>query len=177
MSTNEPQFTNAEAPFNDPRADVILRSSDNVHVRTFKSLLHLASTVFDDMFGLPQPHAGEKHDTNALPVVAVSEPSKAVRNILMFCHPKCSPELDNIFEINEVTAMGMKYDMEGVVGRPRQSAKALSLGFMEKEPIRAYAIACQYKLVRETRMAAKTTLALPLSGRCGRSPACYHIPR
>ena len=161
MSTNEPQSTNAEAPFNDPKADVILRSSDNVDFRTFKSMLRFASTVFDDMFGWPQPPA----ENDQFPVVAVSEPSRTVRNVLMFCHPKCSPELDNIFEINEVTAMGLKYDMEGVVGRARQSAKTLLLGFMEKEPIRAYAIACRYKLTREVRTAAKATLALPLSAR------------
>ncbi|KIM89201.1 hypothetical protein PILCRDRAFT_84944 [Piloderma croceum F 1598] len=170
MSANEPQFTTAEAPFNDPKADVILRSSDNIDFRTFKSLLSLASTVFDDMFGWPQPPAAGSDDTKRtieagqLPVVTVSEPSRTVRNVLMFCHPKCSPELDNISEINEVTAMGLKYDMEGLVGHARQSAKRLSLEVM-KEPIRAYAIACRYKLKQEMKLAAKATLALPLSNR------------
>jgi hypothetical protein len=171
MSAKEPQITTAEAPFNDPKADLIIRSSDNIDFRTFKFLLSLASTVFDDMFGWPQPPAvGSDSDTNStieagqLPVVTVSEPSRTVRNVLMFCHPKCSPELNNISEMNEVTAMGLKYDMEGVMGKAKQSAKRFSLEVM-KEPIRAYAIACRYKLKREMKLAAKATLALPLSGR------------
>jgi len=170
MSANGPQFITAEAPFNDPKEDVILRSSDNIDFCTFKSLLSLASTVFDDMFDWPQPPATGSDDTKSaieagqLPVVTVSEPSSTVRNILMFCHPKCSPELDDISEINEVTAMGLKYDMEGVVGHARQSTRRHSLNVM-KEPIRSYAIACRYKLKREMEMAAKATLALPLSGR------------
>ena len=94
MSTNEPQFTAAKAPFNDSKADVILRSSDNVDFRTLKSLLSLASAVFDDMFGWPKLPAAKSDGTTStiedgqLPVVTLSEPSRTVRNVLMICHPR-----------------------------------------------------------------------------------------
>ena len=39
-------------PFDDPNADVILRSRDNVDFRTFKLMLSLASEFFKDMFSL-----------------------------------------------------------------------------------------------------------------------------
>ena len=47
----------AEAPFDDAKADLILRSSDEVpvHFRVFKIILSLASPVFADMFSMPSP--------------------------------------------------------------------------------------------------------------------------
>ncbi|EIW75069.1 hypothetical protein CONPUDRAFT_66183, partial [Coniophora puteana RWD-64-598 SS2] len=45
----------AKAPFDDPEAEIILRSSDNVEFRVFKSFLAFSSSIFRDMLSLPQP--------------------------------------------------------------------------------------------------------------------------
>ncbi|KZP05265.1 hypothetical protein FIBSPDRAFT_680381, partial [Athelia psychrophila] len=47
------------AAFDDHKADVILRSSNNVDFRCYKVLLSFASTFFDGMFSLPQPNGAD----------------------------------------------------------------------------------------------------------------------
>lgn len=51
---NKPVLTIASPPFDDPEADIILRSSDNVDFHVYKFLLSLVSPVFKSMFALPQ---------------------------------------------------------------------------------------------------------------------------
>jgi len=74
--------TDANAPFDNPDADVIIRSSDNVDFRVFKLVLSLASPFFTVMFGLPQGPAGsinEKQETrNGIPVIQVTENSQVM---------------------------------------------------------------------------------------------------
>ncbi|KAI6101550.1 hypothetical protein EV401DRAFT_792944 [Pisolithus croceorrhizus] len=45
----------APSPFDHVKADVILRSSDDIDFRVFKSFLSLASPFFETLFDLPQP--------------------------------------------------------------------------------------------------------------------------
>ena len=45
----------ATAPFDHAKADIVLRSSDNVDFRVFKLFLSLASPVFETLFDIPQP--------------------------------------------------------------------------------------------------------------------------
>ncbi|KZP24479.1 hypothetical protein FIBSPDRAFT_857171, partial [Athelia psychrophila] len=87
-----PPVTDAAAPFDDPKADVILRSADNVDFRCYKVLLALASTFFDGMFTLPQPNSngsGTAGDAmkDGLHVVPVAESAAALAPTLRLCHP------------------------------------------------------------------------------------------
>ncbi|KAI0732150.1 hypothetical protein C8Q72DRAFT_753347, partial [Fomitopsis betulina] len=71
------EVIDAPAPFNRSSADVILRSSDLVDFRVRKGILAEASSVFDDMFGIPQPeNTPSQGDTReGLPVVRLEENS------------------------------------------------------------------------------------------------------
>lgn len=75
MSLASPQSKSperlAEAPFNDTQADLILRSSDGVHFRVFKTVLSLASLTFADMFSIPLPPSEKPHDE--VQVVSLSD--------------------------------------------------------------------------------------------------------
>src|ERR1700735_106632 len=88
-ANKSPAITDADVPFNKVKADVILRSADNVDLRFFKLLLSLASSFFDDMFTLPQAPKG--HDSNerkdGLPVVQVTEEKKTLEMLLLMCYP------------------------------------------------------------------------------------------
>lgn len=64
----------ASWPFDNPNAEVILRSSDNVHFRVFKGNLALASPVFKDMFTLGASVHGER------PLNPYSLPISPLRN-------------------------------------------------------------------------------------------------
>lgn len=101
MLTNESAIE-ANPLFNDPKVEVILRSSDNVDFRTFKVLLSLASPAFEDMSNLPQSPDINGGDNNGMSVVPISEPSRIVEMWLKMLHPKCSLLLDNMDDIGDI---------------------------------------------------------------------------
>ncbi|ETW75378.1 hypothetical protein HETIRDRAFT_456000 [Heterobasidion irregulare TC 32-1] len=52
---NTRPVVDAQFPFDEPHADVILRSSDNTDFRVYENILSLASPFFRELFSLPQP--------------------------------------------------------------------------------------------------------------------------
>src|ERR1700734_898004 len=100
------QFTDAGGPFDNPNADVVLRSADNVDFRTFKLILSLPSPIFDDMFGMIQPSSESSINEmkDGAPVVSVSESTVTLKRLLEFCHPNCVPVLDNLEVISGILA-------------------------------------------------------------------------
>ncbi|KAG0709451.1 hypothetical protein DFH29DRAFT_231276 [Suillus ampliporus] len=150
----------AGAPFD--RGDVILRSADNVDFHFHKLLLSLASSFFSNMFSLPQP--GPLDDAadrtrHGLPIIPVAEKSVVLRKLLGFCSPVYDtdvPALEDLDIVMSVLDAADKYDMKRVgnfivkmIAAPR---------FLEKEPMRVFAIACRYRSEAETLMAARYML-------------------
>ena len=81
-SAQEKPFS-VSAPFNsDTGADAILRTCDGYR----KSIITLVSSIFDDMFSLPQPKAAENQQQleDGLPVVDLSEAGPIIDTLLRF---------------------------------------------------------------------------------------------
>jgi hypothetical protein len=156
MSTSKP--TNAGAPFDNPHADVILQSSDNIDFHTFKLLLSLASDViiFEDIFTIPQPALGVNEMKHGVPVIPMSESSKALEMLLGFCHPDCMPALETLDVIDDVLAAARKFEMGVVLKWARTNL--LRPRFMEKQPVRAFTLACKYEMEDEETVLAKKIL-------------------
>ena len=152
----------AKHPFDDPKADVILRSSDYTDFRCYKLLLAFASpTFFEGMFNLPQPtqdHSmGETKD--GLPVIPVAENCHVLENLLRLCYPSTivdPPVLPTLEDVRAVLEATIKYGMERLEQRVRKVLVALR--FVESEPMRVFGIACHFRLEKEARIAAKYTL-------------------
>ncbi|KAG6330410.1 hypothetical protein ID866_8679, partial [Astraeus odoratus] len=90
MSDSPAPPSSASPPFGHPKADAILRSSDNVDFRVFQLFLSLASPFFETLFDLPQPSEETSADTetiDGLPVIPMSEDSKTLDALLRFCYP------------------------------------------------------------------------------------------
>ncbi|KAH8110197.1 hypothetical protein DFH11DRAFT_1730529 [Phellopilus nigrolimitatus] len=157
----------ASSPFDDPQADLILRSSDLIDFRVMKCILALASPIFKVMFSLPQP----KQDPDAEPsppVVPVPEPSAVLDPLLRILYPTPPPELLDVDEIGGVLEAAHKYDMDGAMINARSALRAcLEREKAQKKPtsevaIAVYALACRFKLADEARLAARAFLAGPL---------------
>ncbi|KAG1719584.1 hypothetical protein EDD22DRAFT_330536 [Suillus occidentalis] len=150
----------AGAPFD--RGDVILRSADNVDFHFYKLLLSLASSFFSNMFSLPQPDSldgAADRTKHGLPIIPVTEKSIVLRKLLSFCCPVYDtdvPALEDLDIVMSVLDAADKYDMKRVgifivrmITAPR---------FLEKEPMRVFAIACRYRSEAETLVAARYML-------------------
>ena len=168
MSTNNTTITNADAPFDEPDADFILRSSDNVDFRVYRMFLAYASPVFKDMFALPQvPQSDNSNETkDGLPVVQMTEKKKTVEMLLLRCYPMAAVDPPALEELEDVCALleaAIKYNVERVEKRVRGGLVAPH--FLETDPIRVFAIACRYSLLEEAKVAARATLSQPILSR------------
>ena len=82
--------------FNAPDADVILRaplkkgSTELKDFRVHKAILSVASTLFSDMFSIPQPPPYAKGDTT-LPTVQVAESAEVFELFLRLIYPIAEP--------------------------------------------------------------------------------------
>ena len=71
-------------PFDNPDADIILRSSDNVDFRMYKLDLRRCSPFFAAMFTLPQPLSSAEQSEDGIPVIPMSESAVLLRILLRF---------------------------------------------------------------------------------------------
>ena len=115
--------TYAAAPFDHAKADIILRSSDNIDFRVFKFFLSLASPFFETLFDIPQPAEddGDQGVKDGLAVVPVTEDSKTLDSLLRFCYP-CTltddPKLEVLQDAMEVLEAARKYSLDVIEKRP-----------------------------------------------------------
>ena len=101
-------------PFDDPDADIILRSSDRVDFMVYKLILSKASPFFKTMFSLPQPDTDTQADS-CLPIVELAENSEVVADLLSAIYPHTlESDKDDELSLNGLIAaldMARKYDM------------------------------------------------------------------
>ena len=157
--------TYAAAPFDHAKADIILRSSDNVHFRVFKLFLSLASPFFETLFDIPQPTQASKDQEikDGLAVVPMAEDRKTLTALLCFCYPGTlvdDPHLDVFEDVIHVLEAAKKYSFDVIEKKVRRTLSNPKI--LEAEPLRCFAIACRGRLREEMLLAAKYTLTQPL---------------
>jgi hypothetical protein len=155
---SSPVIRIADAPFNDPDADIILCTADNVHFLVYKLLLSLASLVFRDMFSLPQP--SDSQSNKERPVISITEGRQTVETMLKYCYPSFDPTLETLEDIQAMIEVMTKYDMQEGLKRVRKHL--VSPVFLQGQPLRVFAIACRYKLKDEAILAAQHTVYHPI---------------
>lgn len=161
ISVSEYIVTDASAPFDDPNADVILRSFDNVDFRVIRFLLSYGSDFLKDLFALPQATGDGGNDVkDGLPVIRVTEERRTLEVLLLMCYPMGTidpPVLKELEEINALLDAAIKYNVGGVERRARRML--LGPQFLAEDPLRVFAIACRYGLEEDARVAARAALS------------------
>ena len=157
----------AQFPFNEPHADVILRSSDNTDFRVYKNILSLASPFFRDLFSLPQPpiepRTGSADNTadehrDGLLVIPLAEDAQTVEFMLRSIYPVRSPKIEKLSDLRFVLEASRKYDIEAFDGVAEQAL----VDALEIDPVGVYAIACRFGLLDIARQAIPCTLEHPI---------------
>ncbi|KAJ7334297.1 hypothetical protein DFH08DRAFT_880756 [Mycena albidolilacea] len=98
MTVEAEIFTNASPPYDDPKADIIIRSSENVDFRMYKFLLGLASPFFKEMFEVAQPIAIDVEEQETLtrdgvPIIFLYNDQNRVcgKDVVEFVLSSCLP--------------------------------------------------------------------------------------
>ncbi|KAL1944887.1 hypothetical protein VTO73DRAFT_2507 [Trametes versicolor] len=150
----------APAPFDNPAANTILRSSGDTELpmdfRVHSVIMVEASEVFADMFAIPQPPRGsggvdDSHDyVGDIPVVRLTEDAETLYSLLRLCYPIPDPELLEPCKIRPVLAAAMKYGMAEATMLLKNALRART----EDYPLGVWAAACSLGLEEETTGAA-----------------------
>jgi len=145
-----------------PDASLIIRSSDLVNFRVHKSVLAMASPIFEDLLSLPQPSDSEFVD--GLPVVQLSEDGELLNSLVSMLYPIPRVTPDSYDKVLYLLAACQKYDMVQVQSYIRTEVDRESFpGPVGTEVFRAYAIACGKGLIPEMEKAARLTLEHPMT--------------
>ncbi|KAI0061934.1 hypothetical protein BV25DRAFT_1769160, partial [Artomyces pyxidatus] len=148
-------------PWNQAHADIIVRSSDLVDFRFYKSILAMASTVFDDMLTFPQPPRMEGLQSDdykdGLPVVVLPEDANTLCQLLGLVYRVQGLVLPVSFdEAAPLLAVCQKYDMVGTSSLLRSMIGSGHPNLVtDDNPFHAYALASRYHLTPETRATAR----------------------
>ncbi|KAJ3486053.1 hypothetical protein NLI96_g4516 [Meripilus lineatus] len=137
------EVAHAKHPFNDPNADVVLRSCDAIDFYINRFTLTLASPIFRDMFELAEPISDSTHpeSPSAHPIVDVSETSLVLESLLRLCYPVREPTISDASHVQDVLHAASKYEMEFLIPRMMNFLRTL----VDSQPLQVFALACQYK--------------------------------
>jgi hypothetical protein len=140
-------------------ADIIVRTSDLASFLVHKSVLASSSSVFRDMFSLPNPPNSGM--VNGLPVVDISEDAELVRSLITVLYPIPSEIPASYDRILALLAAAQKYEMDAVQSSIRA---VVTCGPSQTvEAFRSYAIASSSGLTPEMDMVARITLDQPMT--------------
>ncbi|KAJ3544091.1 hypothetical protein NM688_g5780 [Phlebia brevispora] len=151
----------ASAPFDDPDADLVLRTSDNTTFHIHSLFMRKASPVFRDMISVPQPSiagAEAAEYVDGKPLVRVTEDKKTMDAFLHCCYPVARPVID-ISQLAAVYAAGDKYDVDAVKNHVLSELSRYTL--QPRHSLGAYVLACHFGLPDEVKRAARQTLDVP----------------
>ncbi|GBE84162.1 hypothetical protein SCP_0601400 [Sparassis crispa] len=158
----------APFPFNQPSADVVLRTSDDVDFHLHKLILSQASPYYSHMFTLRQPPGNDDEP------VRVPETSQILDKALRIIYPVPDPPLAALGDVAALLEVATKYDFDAITA---YCAKALlDPELIRKDPFGVYAVAYDFKLEEEIRIVAKETLRYPYDPSAQPSKALITIP-
>ncbi|KAJ8507929.1 hypothetical protein ONZ45_g9739 [Pleurotus djamor] len=128
----------ASSPFNNSKADVIIRSSDGVDFRAFKDILSLASPVFEGLFDIPQSPSDTT--TEDVPIVPFDEDSTLLDPMLRYCYPGSVPVISKLEDYDAVLTVLMKYEE------------------IKNAPMKMWILACRYEWPLVAKASARSSL-------------------
>ncbi|KAI0794285.1 hypothetical protein C8Q74DRAFT_1247801 [Fomes fomentarius] len=155
--------------FADPIADTYVCSSDGVAFKVHKIILSLASDYFRELFSSqqqgPLPIVSavclqladllpERTELDGVPAYHLPESSGVLDPLFRLCYPVDDPPLETLDEVRWTLGAAKKYQMREAL----KMMKRQLLTFVATEPMRVYAIACQFGLEDVADQAASEVL-------------------
>lgn len=143
-------------------ADIILRTPEPKHFRVHKSILSIASSVFQDMLATPQsPSEPTNKSDCGLPIVDVHDSAEDLEVLLRMIYPVAFPPITDLDALSNAFVILDKYHTEGL--QERLKPLLISPAFLTADPMRVYAIACRWGFKPEAAIAAPRASAVGVS--------------
>ncbi|KDQ20467.1 hypothetical protein BOTBODRAFT_124077 [Botryobasidium botryosum FD-172 SS1] len=142
--------------FSSPKADIILRSSDDVEFRVHRLFLAEASTVFRDMLEIPQAQTQSAGELS-LPIVDVTESEEVLDALLRWIYPWAGkPKVTAVAQMESYLVAASKYDIAVVL---EALAEGLKPEFVEKHPLGVYGMLRWLQITHQIHMPEAVSMA------------------
>src|SRR6266702_2555993 len=168
----QPEANPDESPqvlFDDPDADVVLRSGDSQTFRVLKLYIIRSSTVLGELIRVASKASGTASANSAsagtrLPEVQLYDSGTILSCLLTFIFPIPSVLPSSLDERMELLSVAQKYEMNSMIDHIRGSLSLQDPPFIHREnAFLAYSLAQRYGLRREAIQAARFTLKSTLT--------------
>ncbi|KIO20629.1 hypothetical protein M407DRAFT_29738 [Tulasnella calospora MUT 4182] len=131
-------------PFDeDSDGDCIIKASDGVKYKLYRVVLRLASSVWKDMFNMPQPYpenGSSSSELQDLPFIEVCEPSTTLLPLFRLLYPVPKDQIPTFDLALDLVLAYDKYDID-VSSLVPYLADLLSEASLQKHPLEAYGLA------------------------------------
>ncbi|KZT58383.1 hypothetical protein CALCODRAFT_508239 [Calocera cornea HHB12733] len=124
------------AIFQNPDADIVVKSSDNVEFRVWKCILIEGSVVFKDML------SSANSSQDAADPVPWPEPAKVIDRLLMLMYPVVKPALDSIEEIFTLIHAADKWQIDVAIAYLKENLMSRRVTRTDTQYFQIYAFAC-----------------------------------
>ncbi|KEP47891.1 BTB/POZ domain protein [Rhizoctonia solani 123E] len=144
MLSTEPDSTLFHPPTG---GDLTLRASDGTEFKVHSLLLHIASSVFADMFQV---------GTNNHRVVDLAEDSQTLSLMLEHIYPVKSPTIDSFDKLESCLTVAQKYDIKGMMGNLDAELRCGAKSeLVAGDPLRACVLADSFGLSEAGKVLAR----------------------
>ncbi|KAG8949879.1 hypothetical protein FRC04_008182 [Tulasnella sp. 424] len=158
-TSNSTSFV-VKPPFHsDSPGDCIIQTADGTQFVVYRVILSLASSVWNDMFSLPQSSEGLSGEH---PVIPVDEDPETMETLLTMLYPMQPPRIESYDLAIKLVQACDKY----FINPSRLSAFLHSIlrttDALEKNPLGVYALAWRLQMEEELKIASRYTHCLDL---------------
>ncbi|KAH9174339.1 hypothetical protein EDB89DRAFT_1884149 [Lactarius sanguifluus] len=161
------QVESSNVLFDDPEADVVLRSRDSQTFRVLKLYITRSSTVLSDLILAAFDSfrvANVISNEGRLLEVQLSDSSAILSSLLTFIFPVLPILPSTLEETMELLSVAQKYEMNSILTHIRGSLALQDPPFIRQEnAFLAYSVAQRYGLRKEAIQAARLTLKFTLT--------------
>ncbi|KAH8984199.1 hypothetical protein EDB86DRAFT_162989 [Lactarius hatsudake] len=160
LAVSEP-VESSNVLFDDPEADVVLRSCDSQMFRVLKLYIIRSSTVLGDLIRAASDTSSTTNvsSNEELPEVQLSDSSTILSSLLTFIFPVTPVLPSTLEETMELLSVAQKYEMSSILTHIRGSLALQDPPFIRREnAFLAYSVARRYGLRKEAIQAARLTL-------------------
>lgn len=142
--------------------DCILQTPDGTEFKVVKAILYLGSTIFRDMFDIPQASNASENQAD-LPVVPVEEDSETLQTLLQMLYPGEPPPIKSLSLARKLVTACDKYFVNSAKAQLHLK-EILSKGqSLEDDPLTCYSLSWRLGLEEEAIAASRYTHSINLS--------------
>ncbi|KAG8915419.1 hypothetical protein FRC01_003668 [Tulasnella sp. 417] len=154
-ATNAPQLKSeyGPTPFDESSTgDVIFKSSDGIKFKLHRVILQIASSVWKDVFDMPQP--ADDGETRDLPVIELSEPSTTLLHLFRLLYPIAKQQIVEFDLALELAEAYDKYDID-LSSLVPYLADLFSENSLQAKPVEAFGLAWRLRKGDAVSMASR----------------------